>query len=102
MEKMGQFISPLEVVRQGNRHLHAIDRGLLYSDARSQITLESLDAPLVAPGERSLLNFSQRQPDLRPGERRGLHFNLFNNIWGTNHPMWYDEDAKFRFVMKSA
>jgi hypothetical protein len=28
-----------------------------------------------------------------------LHFNLYNNIWGTNHPMWYDEDAKFRFAL---
>jgi hypothetical protein len=96
LEKMGQFISPLEVMRHGNRRLHAIDRGAFYDDGFSSLALESLDAPLVAPGERSLLSFTQRQPDLR----QGLHFNLYNNIWGTNHPMWYDEDARFRFQLR--
>ena len=27
------------------------------------------------------------------------HFNLFNNIWNTNFPMWYEDDARFRFVL---
>ncbi len=57
---------------------------------------ETLDAPLVAPGEPSLLNFSNRQPPLR----QGVHFNLYNNVWGTNFPMWYGEDARFRFVLR--
>jgi len=96
VEKMGQLISPLEVVRNGNRHLHAIDRGVVYDDGSRRFALESLDAPLVAPGKRSLLNFNQRQID----PSQGMHFNLLNNIWGTNHPMWYDEDAKFRFVLR--
>lgn len=96
LEKLGQFISPHEVVRHGNRRLHAIDRGVFYDDGFTRLALESLDAPLVAPGKPSLLDFHQRQADLS----QGLHFNLYNNIWGTNHPMWYDEDAKFRFTLK--
>ena len=96
IEKMGQLISPLEVVRNGNRHLHAVDRGVVYDDGQRRFALESLDAPLVAPGMRSLLNFTQRKLDLT----QGMHFNLFNNIWGTNHPMWSAEDAKFRFVLR--
>jgi hypothetical protein len=26
-----------------------------------------------------------------------MHFNLYNNVWGTNFPMWYEDDARFRF-----
>ena len=51
---------------------------------------------LVAPGEPSLLNFSNRQPPLQ----HGMHVNLYNNVWGTNFPMWYAEDARFRFVLR--
>jgi hypothetical protein len=57
--------------------------------------LETLDAPLLAPGEPSLLNATNRQPSLG----RGIHANLYNNVWGTNFPMWYEEDARFRFVL---
>jgi hypothetical protein len=55
-----------------------------------------LDAPLVAPGKPSLLNFT----NFLPAVKDGIHINLYNNIWGTNHPMWYDEDAKFRFSLR--
>jgi hypothetical protein len=46
-------------------------------------------------GEPSLLNFNNRQPSLK----KGMHFNLYNNVWGTNFRMWYDEDARFRFAL---
>ena len=25
------------------------------------------------------------------------YFNLYNNVWNTNFPMWYEDDALFRF-----
>jgi len=96
MEKVGQWISPLEVIFDGARKLHAVGSGVSYRDDHTSLLIESLDAPLVAPGQRSLLNFNNRQPPLN----RGLHFNLYNNIWGTNFPMWYEEDARFRFVVR--
>ena len=98
MEKMGQWLSPLDIVRNGNRHLHAVGQGVRYADRRGSLTIETLDAPLVAPGERSLLDFDNRRPPLHSG----MHFNLYNNLWGTNFPMWYGEDARFRFVIRNA
>jgi hypothetical protein len=95
LEKMGQQISPLEVVRDGNRRLHAVTAAE-YRNAGDYLRLETLDSPLVAPGEPGLLNFSNRQPRLR----HGMHVNLYNNVWGTNFPMWYAEDARFRFVLR--
>ena len=98
MEKMGRMISPLDVVSRGNRTLHAVDRGVFYEDGAGSLSIESLDAPLVAPGEPALLRFQNRHPDLAGG----WHFNLYNNAWGTNFPMWYDEDARFRFRVRGS
>ena len=94
LQKLGQLVSPLEVVANGNRKLHAVLDGARYDDGKTAIELRTLDAPLVAPGERSLLDFNNRQP--RSG---ALHFNLYNNLWGTNFPQWYDENARFRFSL---
>jgi hypothetical protein len=96
LDKMGRWISPLEVILGGNRKLHAVGTGVAYHEAHASLSLETLDAPLVAPGDRSLLNFNNRQPPLR----RGMHFLLYNNLWGTNFPMWYEEDARFRFILR--
>ena len=38
---------------------------------------------------------SAAKPDLTAG----VWFNLYNNMWNTNFPLWYDEDARFRFVV---
>jgi hypothetical protein len=95
MEKLGQEISPLEVVENGNRHLHAVGKGVTCSEAGSHLAIAALDSPLVAPGQPSLLNFTNEQPQLR----LGMHFNLFNNVWGTNFPMWFEEDCRFRFQL---
>lgn len=93
MQKMGTAISPLEVIPHGNRQLHAVRQDIWYQDARGRFLLRTDDAPLVAPGEPSLLNFTKAQPKMK----RGMHVCLYNNIWGTNFPMWYEEDARFRF-----
>jgi hypothetical protein len=96
MDKLGEHVSPLDVIRNGNRKLHGVDSGVYYTDARGNLSIETLDAPLVAPGEPSLLDFNNRQPKLS----MGMHFNLFNNVWGTNFPMWYEDDARFRFTLR--
>lgn len=95
MDKMGRWVSPCEVIRNGNRRLHAVGTGVCYAGCDGQLIIETLDAPLVAPGKPSLLDFSNRQPPLA----QGMHFNLANNVWGTNFAMWSEGDARFRFVV---
>jgi len=98
LDKMGQSISPLDVVRDGAHTLHAVDRGVSYGDAHGRLSIDTLDAPLVAPGAPSLLQWMNERPALD----KGMHVNLYNNVWGTNFPQWYDEDATFRFVIHMA
>lgn len=96
LEKSGQQVAPLDVVTSGNRHIHALSKGLGYTDERGAFLIETIDAPLVALGVKSPLFFSNAQPE----PSAGIHCNLFNNAWGTNYIMWFGEDMRFRFVLR--
>lgn len=91
ISKLGTPIDPTRVVRNGQRRLHATDFGVLYNN----MTIETKDAALVAPQEPSLLNFINALPD----DADPVFFNLYNNIWGTNFPMWYEDNARFNFIL---
>lgn len=93
MEKIDCMISPLQVVSMGGRNLHGVNRGVFYRYEGESLSIETLDAGIVAPGEPKLLNLDDRLPDLT----QGWHFNLWNNKWGCNFPTWYSDDARFRF-----
>lgn len=95
---MGSPVSPYDVVANGSRHLHAIQNGVVYEGGEDGVlAIESLDAALVAPGDIDhLLDFTNDQPDCEDG----MHFNLYNNLWGTAFPQYYGEDAMFRFSLK--
>ena len=93
IDKLGEWISPLEVLENGSRSLHGVGKGAKYSFSDADILLETLDAPLLALGQATLLRFENQLPDLS----QGLHFNLYNNVWGTNFPMWFEGSAQFRF-----
>jgi len=97
MDKSGEQVSPFDVAAGGSRHLHAVSTGFSYRDHEHPFSVETLDSPLIAFGEKSPLNFSRAQPDLSGG----VHCNLFNNAWGTNYIMWFGEDMRFRFLMRA-
>jgi hypothetical protein len=97
LEKSDYPVSPLAVVRGGNRHMHALSRGVSYKDAQGSFSIDTLDAPVVAQGERSPIYFSNDPPDMS----KGVHFSLFNNAWGTNYIQWFGEDLRFRFEVRT-
>lgn len=88
LKKLGVYIDPAESL--GNPLLHGIwDRV-----KNEEFEIISYDAALAAPFGRNLLNY-----DLSLG-KRDLYFNLYNNIWNTNFPMWFSDNARFRFDIK--
>ncbi len=91
--KLGREIDPRRVVWRGGRHLHAVE-GAIHRDGSHVCHLDLLDSALLAPGSPRLLHAGDDLPD---PATEGLHACLWNNVWGTNFPMWYDEDASFRF-----
>jgi hypothetical protein len=96
LEKVNRPVSPHDVMSNGGLHLHAVTRNVSYRDVRGSFTLETLDAPLVSPGELGLLVFNNQPPEMHGG----VHVNLYNNLWGTAFPQWYGDDMRFRFVIR--
>lgn len=96
LDKLGQDVSPLDVVRGGGRSLHAVgERGLRYDGPDGALALRTPDAPLVAPGRPNLLDADPPLPDLAGG----FHVLLHDNCWGTNFPMWNEGPAAFSFEL---
>ena len=91
MEKIDSFISPSQVISFGSRNLHAVWEKIKHD--KEKILFETLDAPLFSPGKLAVYDFHNEIPDMQGG----IHINLHNNLWGTNYPAWYEDDALFRF-----
>ena len=89
LHKMGAWIAPEDII--GSPLITAVDEGVRNREA----LIKTLDAALVAPYGRQLLHY---RTDVK-GEGQDLYFNLYNNIWNTNFPMWYEDDAIFRFCI---
>jgi len=104
MSKLKQNISPFEVMKNGSMGMHAIDdEGISVHSAcgKAVLKVRSLDAALVSPGKPTPFPVVEDLPDLS----LGMHFNLHNNVWGTNYVMWWpyqkgDETIRFRFVVQ--
>lgn len=92
-EKVGEMVDLTDVVPGGNRQMHGIDCHVDLVTRKGTIRITSLDAPLLSVGERNALNYSTRKPDLS----QGVHFCLYNNLWGTNFSMWWEGSIRFRF-----
>ena len=92
MRNMNTDISPLNVVAGGNRQQHCIEK-MIYIGADGEIEVNSIHAPLVSIGGRNLYTDYEKIPDMK----KGFYFNLYNNRWGTNFPMWCEDDGDFEF-----
>lgn len=93
MDKLGELVSPLDVVAHGGRRLHGVGDGLTYSGPDGGFYLETVDAPLVAPGGACLLDADPSVADMAVG----FDVLLYDNCWGTNFPMWNEGPAYFVF-----
>lgn len=88
VHKLGQWIKPDDIA--GSPLITAVDTGI----RNSETEILSLDAALVAPYGRNLLRYGIETP------KQDMYFNLYNNIWNTNFPMWYSDDTLYRFKIK--
>ena len=95
------------VVTNGSQYQHAVEYVTLHSlktADKESITLASPDVPLVCPilqGDNGWTPtpFPAPLKPLSSATIIGMAFNIHNNIWNTNYPLWYpynDEDKNFR------
>ena len=96
-EKMGERVDLMDVVEKGNRQMHGIDRYVDLITSGETIRISSKEAFLLNVGEAQGLNYSTNYPD----KRKGAHFNLNNNLWGTNFSMWNEGSLTYHFVIET-
>ena len=93
LKKLGTVVNPREVTLNGSRNLHAVQ-----SVMWDEYEIENLHCPLVSFGGGKILEFDNNFESVR---KDGISFVLYNNVWGTNFPLWYEENASFRFNIKA-
>ena len=92
LKKFGAIIKPAEVTENGSRNLHAVQ-----SVMWDKCEVENLHSPLVSFGGGKILEFDNKFESVR---KDGISFVLYNNVWGTNFPLWYEDNAKFEFKLR--
>jgi len=100
LEKMRELVDVLNLTGNASTHLHAVD-SVQYTNLDETFEVKTKDATVVNPGEPNPFPTPMTLPDVT----LGMHFNLYNNIWGTNYIMWYpyleeDQSLLFRFSIK--
>ncbi len=96
LEKLGEFIDPYTVVGKGSKNLHAV-RNVVLDNGKNTIKITNLTSPLLSIGKGKILEFDDKFEEIEDG----LSYVLYNNVWGTNFPLWYEEDALFEFEINA-
>lgn len=94
--KIGVPVNPLSVVSRGNRKISAVS-ALLLTCGGENFELENAHSPLVAANGANILRFDDKLADING---YGAAFILHDNVWGTNFPLWYEENAAFSFNLR--
>lgn len=95
LRKMGLWNDGQNIVRRGGGQLQAVE-AVRAELGTSRLIVTPLDSALVGAATAPFMPF---QPDV-PDYSGGLRFNLYNNKWGTNFPMWWEGTIAFRWVLK--
>ena len=92
LNKLGCAVKPEEVTLNGSRNLHAVES---VSFGKGEIV--NVHSPLVSFGKGKILEFDNKLESI---STHGISFVLYNNVWGTNFPLWYEDNARFTFVIR--
>jgi hypothetical protein len=94
LRKMGVWNPAQNIARRAGGQLQAVE-AVRTRLGDAHLTTTPLDCALAAPASAPFIPYNPERPDLSTG----LRFNLYNNKWGTNFPMWWEGTAAFRFVL---
>lgn len=86
--KLGRKINPFDIAKNGNRNIAAVENIEL-----DGVKITNLHSPLVGIGKGKILHFDNEYSPLSDG----IAYVLYDNIWGTNFPLWYSDNAYFKY-----
>ena len=96
LTKLGDSIDPNSVVSKGSRNLHAV-QNLILKTENDNYKFTNFDNPILSPGKGKILEFDNKFEDVA---KDGITYVLYDNVWGTNFPLWYEDNARFRFAIE--
>ena len=94
--KLGREIDYKSTVSKGGRNLHAVEKCVL-KNSSGDFEIRNFHSPLISVGRGKILEFDNKIESL---ERDGISYVLYDNVWGTNFPLWYEDNALFTFEIK--
>lgn len=95
--KLGSLVDPMNIASMGGRNLNVTESTQI-KQGGNRYTIKNLHAPIVSAGKGKILEFDNKYEDI---EKDGLTYVLYNNVWGTNFPLWYEENARFIFRIEA-
>lgn len=93
--KLSERIDPFSVVRNGGRKLSVCEKTYFWNKG-VEYSMESLEAACISFDGGNLLHYDNSPYDVA----NGVAYVLYNNVWGTNFPLWYDESAAFEIRVR--
>lgn len=87
--KIDTEVDPMTVVKNGNRNLSAV-----WDMHFGPYRFINRHAALIGLGKGKILRFDNQFESI---EQNGISYILHDNVWGTNFPLWYEDNAYFRF-----
>lgn len=92
MKKIDAWVDAKQCASRSNERTHGVQE-LLFSKGKESVSVVPLDTPLVSIDRPEILFFD------KPERYERVYAALFNNLWGTNFKMWYEEDMVCRFLI---
>ncbi|MAM11265.1 MAG: DUF5054 domain-containing protein [Rhizobiaceae bacterium] len=93
--KTGLWHDAGRTAHNGGGQLQAIFAARSRHPNGTEVALTPLDTALVAPIGQPFMPYAKQPSSFD----RGIRFNLYNNKWGTNFPMWWEGDMQARFQL---
>lgn len=97
LKKMNRSVNPEMVVSNGSRNLHAVEKAQLTTNGGSYDFI-NCHSPLISIGKGKILEFDNQFEDIN---KSGISYALYDNVWGTNFPLWYEDNAHFEFRIET-
>lgn len=77
----------------GGKNLHAVEKSVMKTDFGT-FDFVNHHSPLISVGQGKILEYDNKIEDI---EKDGISYVLYDNVWGTNFPLWYEDNALFSF-----
>ncbi len=93
--KIGSEVDYKSVVSMGGKNLHAVEK-CKFTNGAGSFEIINRHSPLVSIGKGKILEYDNKIENIEDG----ISYVLYDNVWGTNFPQWYEDNAKFSFEIK--